>query len=128
MFGGIVKSGASLRDGQGGNLEPPTEHAASRVMDQTGRVPGQVNQAGAGSANLSAGGKQLLEGLLVALVLLAVAPLALPNWNVEAPALLGETTAIESPAPVNDSAASTGGSCPPPSAPRSPSWRRGRSY
>jgi len=37
-------------------------------MDQTGRVPGQVNQAGAGSANLSAGGKQLLEGLLVALV------------------------------------------------------------
>jgi hypothetical protein len=68
VFGGIVKSGASLRDGQGGNLEPPTEHAASRVMDQTGRVPGQVNQAGAGSANLSAGGKQLLEGLLVALV------------------------------------------------------------
>jgi hypothetical protein len=68
VFGGIVKSGASLRDGQGGNLEPPTEHAAARVMDQAARVPGQVNRAGAGSANLSVGGKQLLEGLLVALV------------------------------------------------------------
>ena len=29
---------------------------------------------------------------LLALVLVAVAPLALPNWNVEAPALLGSTT------------------------------------
>jgi hypothetical protein len=63
-----VKSGASLRDGRDGSLEPSTEHTASRVMDETGLAPGQANRAGTGSANLSVGGKQLLEGLLVALV------------------------------------------------------------
>ncbi len=34
---------------------------------------------------------------LLALVLLALAPLALPNWNVEAPALLGTTSAVPAP-------------------------------
>lgn len=68
MFGGIVESGTSLRDGQSGNREPPTEHTASRVMDEIGPASEQANQAGSGSANLSVGGKQLLEGLLVALV------------------------------------------------------------
>jgi hypothetical protein len=63
-----VKSGVSLRDGQNGSLEPPTKHAASRGIDETGWAPRQVNQAGSGSTNLSVGGKQLLEGLLVALV------------------------------------------------------------
>ena len=37
-------------------------------MDETGLAPGQANRAAAGSADLSVGGKQLLEGLLVALV------------------------------------------------------------
>jgi len=35
---------------------------------------------------------------LFALVLMAVAPLALPNWNVEGPALLGKATVAEAPA------------------------------
>jgi len=35
---------------------------------------------------------------LFALVLMAVAPLALPNWNVEGPALLGQATVAEAPA------------------------------
>ena len=35
---------------------------------------------------------------LFALVLMAVAPLALPNWNVEGPALLGNATVAEAPA------------------------------
>jgi beta-lactamase regulating signal transducer with metallopeptidase domain len=35
---------------------------------------------------------------LFALVLMAVAPLALPNWNVEGPALLGKATVAEVPA------------------------------
>ena len=42
---------------------------------------------------------------LVALVLLAVAPLALPNWNIEAPALLGSTA--ETVAPPASSATSS---------------------
>ena len=42
---------------------------------------------------------------LVALVLLALAPLVLPSWNVEAPAMLGETPM---PAPA---AASSSSSC-----------------
>src|SRR6478672_7062813 len=36
---------------------------------------------------------------LLALVLLALAPLVLPNWNVEAPALFGKAPAVEAPAP-----------------------------
>jgi beta-lactamase regulating signal transducer with metallopeptidase domain len=35
---------------------------------------------------------------LLALVIMALAPLVLPRWNVEAPSLLGETPAIEAPA------------------------------
>jgi bla regulator protein blaR1 len=38
---------------------------------------------------------------LLALVVMAIAPLALPNWNVEAPALMGSATAVE--ATVQDS-------------------------
>ena len=34
---------------------------------------------------------------LLALVLLAVAPLVLPSWNVEAPALAGQAPAVEAP-------------------------------
>jgi hypothetical protein len=63
-----VKSGASLRDGHSGSLEPPTEQPAARVIDETAQPPAQANQAGSRPTNLSAGGKQLLEGLLVALV------------------------------------------------------------
>jgi bla regulator protein blaR1 len=37
---------------------------------------------------------------LFALVIMAVAPLALPAWNVEAPALLGQAPAAEATAPV----------------------------
>jgi beta-lactamase regulating signal transducer with metallopeptidase domain len=35
---------------------------------------------------------------LLALVIMALAPLVLPSWNVEAPSLLGEAPAIEAPA------------------------------
>jgi len=35
---------------------------------------------------------------LLALVIMAIAPLVLPTWNVEAPSLFGETPAIETPA------------------------------
>src|SRR6059058_3430359 len=35
---------------------------------------------------------------LVALVLLAVAPVVLPSWRVEAPALFGQTSTIQAPA------------------------------
>lgn len=35
---------------------------------------------------------------LLALVIMALAPLVLPRWNVEAPALLGQSAAIEAPA------------------------------
>ena len=41
---------------------------------------------------------------LLALVLLAIAPLALPNWNVEAPTLLGQAPAVEAPVPVTATA------------------------
>jgi beta-lactamase regulating signal transducer with metallopeptidase domain len=36
---------------------------------------------------------------LLALVIMALAPLVLPSWNVEAPSLLGGSPAIEAPAP-----------------------------
>src|SRR6478672_8084229 len=36
---------------------------------------------------------------LFTLVLMAVAPLGLPNWNVEGPSILGNATIAESPAP-----------------------------
>jgi beta-lactamase regulating signal transducer with metallopeptidase domain len=36
---------------------------------------------------------------LLALIIMAFAPLALPSWSVEAPALLGQAPAIEAPAP-----------------------------
>jgi beta-lactamase regulating signal transducer with metallopeptidase domain len=36
---------------------------------------------------------------LLALIIMAFAPLALPRWSVEAPALLGKAPAIEAPAP-----------------------------
>ncbi|MES2120932.1 MAG: M56 family metallopeptidase [Pseudomonadota bacterium] len=48
---------------------------------------------------------------LFGLVLMAVAPLALPNWNVEGPALLGTTPAVEAsavPAPVTATVESEG--------------------
>ena len=38
---------------------------------------------------------------LLALVIMAVAPLVLPSWNVEAPALLGQAPGIDAPIPVN---------------------------
>src|SRR5437868_4168695 len=42
---------------------------------------------------------------LLALVIVAFAPLLLPSWNIEAPALLGQTPAavatVQSPAPVS---------------------------
>jgi len=38
---------------------------------------------------------------LVALVLLAVAPVVLPSWRVEAPALFGQTSTIQTPAVAN---------------------------
>jgi bla regulator protein blaR1 len=44
---------------------------------------------------------------LFALVILALAPLALPSWNIEAPALLGQAAPTEVAAPVAASAAST---------------------
>ena len=53
---------------------------------------------------------------LLALVLLAVAPLVLPSWNVEAPALLGEASTAEAPvqnvAPVSASAAAASSIAP----------------
>src|SRR6266542_1325793 len=44
---------------------------------------------------------------LFALVLVAVAPLALPSWNVEAPALLGNAPAMATPAAIAAPAAVT---------------------
>jgi beta-lactamase regulating signal transducer with metallopeptidase domain len=42
---------------------------------------------------------------LLALIIMAFAPLALPSWTVEAPALLGQAPAIEAPAPATKLAA-----------------------
>ncbi|HEX6740164.1 MAG TPA: M56 family metallopeptidase [Sphingomicrobium sp.] len=42
---------------------------------------------------------------LLALVVMALAPLVLPTWNVEAPALLGTTPALEAPAATPPAAA-----------------------
>ncbi len=44
---------------------------------------------------------------LLALVLLAIAPLVLPNWNVAAPGILGQSTAAEVQAPVTAPAAAS---------------------
>jgi beta-lactamase regulating signal transducer with metallopeptidase domain len=43
---------------------------------------------------------------LLALIIMAFAPLALPSWNVEAPALLGHAPAVEAAAPISDPAPS----------------------
>src|SRR3954470_16102781 len=44
---------------------------------------------------------------LLALVLLALAPLVLPNWNVEAPALFGKAPAVEASSPTGSPIAAT---------------------
>jgi hypothetical protein len=67
----IVESDASLDNGQSGNVQPATTHTAARVIDDTAQPPPPLppaTQALPGSTNPSGGSKQLLEGLLVALV------------------------------------------------------------
>lgn len=72
-----MESDASLDNGQSGNLrqsgnvQPATTHTAARVIDDTAQPPPSpppAIQAPPGSTNPSGGSKQLLEGLLVALV------------------------------------------------------------
>jgi bla regulator protein blaR1 len=57
---------------------------------------------------------------LLALVLLALAPLALPDWRVEAPALLGNAPTAAAPAPVSMSQPKAAGSVTSTVAPIAP--------
>jgi hypothetical protein len=66
-----VESDASLHDGQSANLPPPTQRTYGWVTDdsvQPSASPPRVIQARSAPTSPSAGSKQLLEGLLVALV------------------------------------------------------------
>jgi beta-lactamase regulating signal transducer with metallopeptidase domain len=57
---------------------------------------------------------------LLALVIMALAPLVLPSWNVEAPSLLGDSPAIEVPAPTAAAAGRAAISAQPMVAPVAP--------
>jgi hypothetical protein len=66
-----VEPDASLRDGHGANLPPPAERTYGWVSDdpvQPSASPARATQAPSVSTTPSVGSRQLLEGLLVALV------------------------------------------------------------
>jgi hypothetical protein len=70
--GVIVESDASLHDGQSDNVEAAATQAFGWVIDDAVRPPTpppQATHARSGFTNPSAGSKQLLEGLPVALLL-----------------------------------------------------------
>jgi hypothetical protein len=63
-----VESDASLHDRQSGKLQPASTPAFGWVIDDGARPPPPPPHARPGSTNSSVGSRQLLEGLLVALV------------------------------------------------------------